>query len=41
MKYTIDAENKKLGRIATEIAVLLMGKNKLDFSRNAMPDDVE
>lgn len=39
MKYTLDAENKKLGRIATEIAVLLMGKNKIDFSRNAMPDD--
>ncbi|MCX6703538.1 MAG: 50S ribosomal protein L13 [Candidatus Zambryskibacteria bacterium] len=39
MKYTLDAENKKLGRIATEIAVLLMGKNKIDFARNAMPDD--
>ncbi|MHB1316403.1 MAG: 50S ribosomal protein L13 [Minisyncoccota bacterium] len=39
MKYTLDAENKKLGRLATEVAVLLMGKNKLDFARNAMPDD--
>ena len=38
MKYTIDAENKKLGRIATEVAVLLMGKNKTDFARNAVPD---
>ncbi len=38
MKYTLDAENKKLGRLATEIAVLLMGKNKIDFARNVMPD---
>ena len=37
MKYTLDAENKKLGRLATEIAVLLMGKNKIDFARNVMP----
>lgn len=39
MKYTIDAENKKLGRLATEVAVLLMGKNKTDFTRNALPTD--
>jgi large subunit ribosomal protein L13 len=39
MKYTLNAENKKLGRLATEIAVLLMGKNKIDFARNAMPTD--
>lgn len=38
MKYILDAENKKLGRLATEIAVLLMGKNKIDFARNVMPD---
>ena len=29
--YTIDAKNKILGRLATEIAVLLRGKNKPDF----------
>jgi len=26
MKYTIDATNKKLGRLASEVAVLLRGK---------------
>ena len=40
MKYTIDAQNKKLGRVATEAAVLLMGKNMTDFARNTMPDAV-
>lgn len=34
---TIDAQNKKLGRLATEIAVLLMGKDKTDFARNTIP----
>jgi len=29
--HTIDATNKVLGRLATEIAVLLRGKNKPDF----------
>ena len=31
MKYTIDAENKPLGRLAVEVAVLLRGKNKADY----------
>ena len=38
MKYTLDATNKKIGRLASEIAVLLMGKNRTDFARNKMPD---
>ena len=38
MKYTIDAENKRIGRIATQAAVFLMGKNKADFARNSIPD---
>jgi large subunit ribosomal protein L13 len=33
--HVIDAENKILGRVATEIATLLMGKGKAMFSRNA------
>ncbi len=37
MEYTIDAQNKKLGRIASEIAKLLMGKNRTDFARNVVP----
>ncbi|MCX6724217.1 MAG: 50S ribosomal protein L13 [Candidatus Staskawiczbacteria bacterium] len=28
---TIDAENKSLGRVAVEVAVLLRGKNKPDY----------
>ncbi len=38
MKYSIDAKNKVPGRVATEVAVLLMGKNRTDFSRNKIPD---
>ena len=32
--YTIDAKNRVLGRLAAEIAVLLRGKNKIEFSPN-------
>ncbi len=38
MNYEIDAQNKKLGRVASQVAVILMGKNKVDFVRNAIPD---
>lgn len=42
MKYTIDATNKKLGRVATEAATLLMGKNRPDFERHILsPTNVE
>jgi len=37
MKYTIDAKKKKLGRVATEAASLLMGKNTSTFTRNKIP----
>ncbi|MFZ2523409.1 MAG: 50S ribosomal protein L13 [Minisyncoccia bacterium] len=37
-KYTLDAENKKIGRLASEAAVYLMGKNLVDFKRNSNPD---
>lgn len=37
MKYTLDAENKAIGRVATEAAVFLMGKNDIGFARNIMP----
>ncbi|MDP2651102.1 MAG: 50S ribosomal protein L13 [bacterium] len=36
--YKLDATDKKLGRLATEVAVLLMGKNRTDFARNKLPD---
>jgi large subunit ribosomal protein L13 len=32
--YTIDAEGKVLGRLATEIVAILRGKNKPDFMPN-------
>ena len=38
MEYTVDAQNKKLGRVATEIATLLMGKKTPDFTKNAIPN---
>ncbi len=35
---TIDAQNKKLGRLASEIAKLLMGKDSAEYRRNAAPE---
>ncbi len=37
-KYTIDATGKKLGRVATEAASVLIGKNRTDFQKNTVPD---
>lgn len=34
MEYTIDAQNKKIGRLASEIASILMGKNTPDFEKH-------
>jgi large subunit ribosomal protein L13 len=36
-KYTIDANGKKLGRIAAQAAHILMGKNTVSYARNAAP----
>ncbi len=38
MKYTIDATNQKLGRLASKTASLLMGKNEATYTKNAMPE---
>lgn len=38
MNYEIDAQDKKLGRVASQAAILLMGKNRAGFVRNAIPD---
>lgn len=38
MKYEIDAKGKRVGRIATQAAALLMGKNTPEFERNVAPD---
>lgn len=34
---TIDAQNKSIGRVATEAAMTLMGKDKADYKPNAKP----
>jgi large subunit ribosomal protein L13 len=36
MEYTIDATNKSLGRLASEAATILMGKNSASFARNVI-----
>ncbi|MFH1473004.1 MAG: 50S ribosomal protein L13 [bacterium] len=38
MKQIIDATGKRPGRLATEIAIILMGKNRTDFAKNRIPD---
>lgn len=37
-KVTIDAKDKKPGRLATEVAVILMGKDNVDFAKNRIPE---
>ena len=36
MEHIIDAQEKKLGRVASEAALLLMGKNEPSFKRNVV-----
>ena len=38
MEYTIDATNKSLGRLASEVAALLIGKNSTAFVSNKVID---
>lgn len=40
MNYNIDATNKSLGRIASEAASILMGKNTVEFTRNNLANQV-
>ena len=37
-EYKIDAAGKRLGRIATEAAAVLQGKDSTDFTRNNIAD---
>lgn len=39
MEYHIDAKNKILGRVATEIALILQGKKSAAYERNRVSDD--
>ena len=36
--YKIDATNKKLGRLASEVAAILLGKTNPDFQKNKISD---
>lgn len=36
-EYTIDAAGKRLGKVATEAASYLIGKNSASFARNVAP----
>ena len=38
MKYTIDAQGKNIGRIASEAAACLMGKKSTSFAKNTVAD---
>ncbi|HEY4515819.1 MAG TPA: uL13 family ribosomal protein [Candidatus Paceibacterota bacterium] len=38
MEYIIDAQGKKIGRVASQAAKILMGKTATDFARNKYPD---
>jgi len=39
MDYHIDAKNKVLGRLATDIALILQGKKSATYQRNRVSDD--
>ena len=38
MEYKIDASGKKLGRLASEIAAILLGKNNPNFQKHLVAD---
>lgn len=35
--YTVDAAGKTIGRVSTEVATILMGKNKANYQRHTVP----
>ncbi len=39
MDYTIDAKGKILGRVASDIALILQGKRSVSYARNRVSDD--
>lgn len=36
MKYTIDSTNKSIGRVASEAAIILMGKKTTGYAKNVI-----
>lgn len=39
-EHYLDLKNKTLGRASSEIAKILLGKNKVNFSPNKVTDDI-
>jgi len=39
VEYTIDAKSKKLGRLASEIAIILQGKKNANYEPRLVGDD--
>lgn len=39
MKHTIDAQGKKIGRIASQVAIILLGKHSPSFAKNKVSAD--
>ena len=39
MEYHIDAKNKILGRVATDVALILQGKKSASYERHHVSDD--
>ena len=39
MDYNIDVKNKVLGRLATEISLILQGKKSTSYAKNRVSDD--
>lgn len=39
-EYIIDAKNKRLGRVASEIAVILQGKKSASYEKNRVSKDI-
>ncbi|MDP3792996.1 MAG: 50S ribosomal protein L13 [bacterium] len=39
MKYTVDAKDESLGRLASKIAIVLRGKNLPSYQPNKLPDN--
>jgi large subunit ribosomal protein L13 len=37
-EHTFDADDRKLGRLASDVAAKLMGKDRVDFTRRKAPD---
>ena len=38
--YLIDASKKPLGRVASKVAILLLGKNSVDFKKNLPANNI-